>query len=196
MSREQKLFLRLWVMVFGLLLYSAYEKVSEVLPKEQVVDYHVMRVTYPLLDTLETEGQLAAVIGHEFGHLILGHTTSHTHKAEDEYHADMIGMFLAEKAGFNTCGMERLWTKMADNYMSLHTGSHPNPLIRAYYLKMPKCEGKEIKPQYLSRASAIYVFSKMAKVVEGKFRHNTHFDVDGRLNVINAYVYTVTKDKE
>jgi len=196
MNRVQRLYLRLWILVFGLLTFEAFHEINKVLPKEQVVDYHVMRVSIPLLNSITNRGQLAAVIGHEFGHLILGHTRGNTHEAKNEYHSDMIGMHLARKAGYDTCGIERFWYYMGAKSMSLHSGSHPNPFIRSYYLTMPECQGKAIKVEAITVADAREVFRRVAQGVEGKYKHNTLFSIDYDLQAINAYVYTVTKDKE
>lgn len=196
MTTVQKLYIRLWVLVFGLLVFEAFHEIDRVRPKEQVVDYHVMRVSIPLLNSITNKGQLAAVIGHEFGHLILGHTLKNNHKAENEYHSDMIGMHLARKAGYDTCGINSFWYYMGSQSMSLHSGSHPNAFIRSYYLTMPECRGKAIKVEYLTEADAREVFRRVARGVEGKYRHRTWFSIDEELDSINAYVYTVTKDKE
>jgi len=190
------LYARLWVLVVVLLSYNLYYVVEDIIPKEQVVDYHVMMVTAPMLDFVDNKDQLASIIGHELGHIILGHTIHNDHKPENEYHVDMIGMFLARKAGYSNCGMDKLWTRMADNYMSLHTGSHPNALIRAYYLKMPQCEGVPIYKEKVTHADAVEIFHNMVKGVEGNIRYNTLFNIDYRFDGLNAYVYTVTKEKK
>jgi hypothetical protein len=181
--------------VVGLLLFRLYPIVDDFIPKEQVVDYHSINVTLGMLDFIDNRDQLAVVIGHEIGHIILGHTMGNTHEPENEYKSDMIGMFLAHKAGYSLCGMDTLWRRMGENYMSLHTGSHPNAFIRSYYSEMPECKGKQIKKEFVSVADAYEVYTKMIKNVEGKIRYKSIFQISPMMNV-NAFVYTVTKDKK
>jgi len=195
MKRQHRLFLKLWVVVVVLLTYKLYPIVDEHIPREQVVDYHVMQVTAGMLEFVQNKDQLAVIIGHEFGHVILGHTMSDGHKAEDEYHADMVGMLLAHKAGYSLCGMDKFWRAMGENYMSLHTGSHPNVFIRSYYSEMPECIGKTVEVEKVTEADAYEVFNNMAKMVEGRLRYNTMFGIYPSFNY-NAFVYTVTKDKK
>lgn len=190
-----KIFMRLWVLVVGLLVYSLYPIVKHYIPKEQVVDYHSINVTIGMLSFIDNRDQLAVIIGHEIGHIILGHTVGDEHKPENEYHADMIGMFLARKAGYSLCGMDTLWRRMGENYLSLHTGSHPNAFIRSYYSEMPECKYQPIKREHVSIADAYIIFTKMIKNVEGRIRYNSIFSISP-MPSINAFVYTVTKDKK
>lgn len=193
--RVNKLFLRLWILTVVLLSYRLYPIVDEYIPKEQVVDHHVMRVTLGMISFVDNKDQLAAIIGHELGHVILGHTMGDKHKPEHEYHSDMVGMLLAHKAGYSLCGVDKLWRRLGEKYMSLHTGSHPNVFIRSYYSEMPECKGKPIKKELVTIADAYEIFNDMVKTVEGRIRYKTQFAIFPTMS-INAFIYTITKDKD
>jgi Zn-dependent protease with chaperone function len=193
--RVNKLFLRLWVLVVVLLSYRLYPIVEEYIPKEQVVKYHSLNVTIGMLSFVDNKDQLASVIGHELAHIILGHTIDGTPSPEREYHADLLGMMLAHKAGYSLCGVSDLWKRMGNEYLSLHSGSHPNVFIRAHYTKMPECTDHNIPMQAVTLSDAEEVFTNMLKHVEGRIKFKTMFVIFPRMD-INAFVYSVTEDKE
>ena len=189
-----KLYMYLWLLVVSLLLYRGTPLAIDLYPKEKIVDYHSINVTMGMVYFVDNKDQLAAVIGHEVAHIILGHTKENTHKPENEYQADMIGMFLAHKAGFSACGMDSLWRRVGERSLSLHSGTHPNAFIRSYYLEMPECKGLPVKKEAVSLWDAHVVFEKIIKNVEGKIRYKTLFNINLDMS-INAFVYSVLKDR-
>lgn len=192
--RINKLFYTLVLVVVSFLTIELYSEVDELLPKEMEIDHHEMYVTYPMLNFVDNKDQLAMIIGHEFGHIILGHTVADKHEAANEYHADMIGAFLAHKAGYSLCSMDHLWRRMGEKYLSLYTGTHPNVFIRSYYMEMPECVGLPIKREVVTIEDAYEIFGNIVQHVEGNIRYRIKFGVYWLTTAPNAFVFTKMRE--
>lgn len=192
--RINKLFYTLVFVVVSLLTIELYREVEELLPKEMEIDHHEMYITYPMLKFVNNRDQLAVIIGHEFGHIILGHTVDDKHEAAQEYHADMVGAFLAHKAGYSLCGMDHFWRRVGEEYLSLYTDTHPNVFIRSYYMEMSECKGLPIKQEVVTIDDAYEVFSNIAEHVEGSIKYRTHFGLYFLTLEPNAFVFTKMKE--
>ena len=87
--------------------------------------------------------QLAFVIGHELGHVVLKHlgwrypfcrATEKAHRM-CEKDADLYGKMLMAKAGYDKCEAAKIWKRMADLFGNLDGVSHPTYLQRYEYLR-------------------------------------------------------------
>jgi Zn-dependent protease with chaperone function len=78
-----------------------------------------------LVRAAETDDELAMVIGHELGHILLGHERS---KPRAEADADYFGAYVAALAGYDPGAGARLWAETARTKVSslMSYGSHPS----------------------------------------------------------------------
>ena len=195
-KRVDKLFLRLWVLVFGLLMYQALSPYKSLIPREKVFSHNVVAVTLPLLTQVNNKAQLAAIIGHEIAHIQLKHTTSNKHGMTMEYDSDLMSVFYMKKAGYNICEAKLFWESSAGEYLELNPKSHPNAQTRAYYMTFPECKNYKSKKQEVTLEDAREVFDKMNKFVAGIDRYRTEFRVILITDQVNAYAWTVMKEKQ
>jgi len=110
-----------------------------------------LAITKGFLKKLDNVDQLAFIIGHEMGHVLLGHTGSgdtytldkplHTQDSRlREANADIVGLFLMQRAGYNPCNVPGVWLLMYKSYgFRFLTTSHPSAVQRAVYLALPSC---------------------------------------------------------
>lgn len=195
MIRVHKLYLILWGVVFSLLLYKSYNKNLEFVSKEQVIDYHLVTVTMPLVREFKNKNDLAFILAHEIAHLQLGHTTSNGHKIEDEYTADLLTVYYMRKAGYSVCGISKFWGNFGNRYLELDTTSHPNPQTRAYYMKFKGCESYKPYNIGVTVYDVEVVFGDLIKYTQGKIRHNTRIQVQILTIQVHAYAQTILRDK-
>ena len=92
-----------------------------------------------MLDFLESDDELAVVLGHELAHLILSHTNVRTtHK--NEANADYLGVYLAARAGFEVSNALEYEDRMSRNnpYSTIDWGfySHPTSPHRSLQLRL------------------------------------------------------------
>lgn len=108
-------------------------------------NFNNVYITTGLLKKVKYKDEIAFVIGHELGHAMLGHTSNigwHDNR-RNEYIADLIGVYLMQKVGYNPCIVPGLWLRLRSEWgLDLFTTTHPSPLQRAVYLNFPSC-GKD-----------------------------------------------------
>lgn len=100
-------------------------------------------VTTGILHFVKDKDELAAVIGHEMGHFVLGHLRGEL--TDDsrihEENCDKFGIYLLMRAGYNPCEAKNLWVRMGHSFGDdILTDDHPSPSQRAYALDFPMCE--------------------------------------------------------
>lgn len=97
-----------------------------------------MTLTTGMMDFVESDEELALIIGHEMAHNTMGHirkilgnyilsglSTRHTRQFESE--ADYVGLYYAKRAGYDINNVEDFWRRLAlVNPKNLdHAKSHP-----------------------------------------------------------------------
>lgn len=85
--------------------------------------HNQVEISEGLLTLITNEDEMAFVLGHELGHLLLGHNGS---TKENEYQADRASFFLMKRYGFNTCrGAKNLF-----KLVNAESDDHPLPSKR------------------------------------------------------------------
>ncbi len=96
-------------------------------------------VSRPLIDLAQTDDQLAMVIAHEMGHLLLGHTDpaamslDEDSAREEELHADYVGVYLVARAGFQPRAAVELWPNLIAAQPQLLGGGKLHPGVGERY---------------------------------------------------------------
>ncbi len=100
-----------------------------------------------MLAEIKNDHEIAYILAHEISHVMLGHTRKDRVPEDSrfsEFHSDMMALVLMQKAGFDPCKASGLWARMAKRSGSqIVTSSHPDPVQRAHYTKLPQCEAKK-----------------------------------------------------
>ena len=93
-----------------------------------------VKITRGLMNFIENEDELAAVVAHEMGHLVAKHKGRQT--PEKEMEADRIGLELMAKAGYNPNAAVRFWTRYYERIGWWEVdGTHQEPHERIETLK-------------------------------------------------------------
>ncbi len=99
-------------------------------------------ITTGILRYVKDKNELAAIIGHEMGHFVLGHLRGEL-KDDSRIHeanCDKFGIYLLLRAGYDPCGAYDLWSRMGHTFGDdIGTVSHPSPSQRSYSLDLPIC---------------------------------------------------------
>lgn len=193
-KRIDRLFLRLWLIVIVLAVYQVHGQYKKFFP-EMVFSHHVIGVTYPMITSVTSKDQLAAVIAHEISHITLGHTVQNKHHITMEYNADLLSIYYLRKGGFGLCGAHELWEASKGNYTDLSPATHPNYMTRAYYMDMPECKDKPKTKEVLTIQDAADIYKRLSKFVAGNARYTTRFEIFYFTNSRNAYAGTRYKEK-
>lgn len=94
------------------------------------------------LKELKNVDELALVLGHEWSHILLGHTRYNGVYFESainsEMYADLLGQQIARLAGYDPGYGYDLWTHVAEKFGNIGGIDHPYCLDRAAYLNIPK----------------------------------------------------------
>lgn len=106
-----------------------------------------------MIDFVESDDELAVVIGHELGHHMLGHLAMYRYHKIPHYGykgspfltsqyreamADLLGIQLAQLAGYDACKGGDLWKRLVKKQGHSYHGSrtHPHKLARIYNFNM------------------------------------------------------------
>jgi len=117
--------------------------VSDPIPNAFAVNesgIHRIEITDGMLALVENNDQLAIILAHEYGHILMGHTTGDY----DEYipvfyqekYADYMSLSIAKQSGFDICEGAKVF-KVIHEKMDKSTdgtGDHPETLNRYKYL--------------------------------------------------------------
>jgi len=110
-----------------------------------------------LVRASETDDELAMVIGHELGHILLGHDRS---KPSFEADADYFGTYAAALAGCDPAAGAGIWARFARNKVGslVSYGSHPTAPSRTLALSRAveeiaakRAAGAKLEPEGLRR---------------------------------------------
>lgn len=101
-------------------------------------------ITTGMLKFTKTDSEIAFILGHELGHVLLGHTNGvePIFPTMNEINADKYGAYLAIRAGYNLCAGKVIWQRMTDTYGdsdSSTDGIHPSNSTREKSLDFPHC---------------------------------------------------------
>ena len=191
-----KCFIVVWAIVMVVGIQQLNTKAKNVWFPEIRFSHHVVGITSPMLKSLTSKGQLAAILAHEISHIQLGHTLKNNHHIKMEYNADIMSVYYLKKAGFGLCGSREYWENSKDSYLDISPTSHPNYLTRAYYMSMPECKqpNKRTAVQHNKRITVqdvVEVFNKLQRHVAGKARYTTILVIDKDTEIKNAYATTI-----
>jgi len=98
-----------------------------------------------MLNYVSTPDELASVLGHEIGHILLQHAVlnpggEYNLSVIHEGNADKFSIYLMLRAGYNVCDAQNLWKKMRHDNGDYETNSsHPNYSYRTWELQFPQC---------------------------------------------------------
>ncbi len=111
-------------------------------------------LTTGILETIHSKDELAEVIGHEIGHVLLGHVDagdvqelygldeSSTQRIK-EANADKFGVYLMLKSGYDVCQAKNWFKTLSETEgSSVLLNDHPSFAERTAELTFPQCEGK------------------------------------------------------
>ena len=94
----------------------------------------LVKITRGMVNFIEDEDELAAVVAHEMGHLMAKHKGAQT--PEKEMEADRIGLELMEKAGYDPNAAVKFWTRYYEHIGWWEgDGTHQEPHERIETLK-------------------------------------------------------------
>lgn len=100
-------------------------------------------ITTGMLKFIHSTDEIAGVIGHEIGHIILGHTIVEDgiDQRVKEANADKYGTYLMLKGGYDVCQERNIWVRFVQTYGNgILTQSHPSEIDRIDALTFPQCQ--------------------------------------------------------
>lgn len=120
----------------------------EVVDSEQVNAYATQKgfvIFKGMLAKLETDDELAMVLGHEMAHYLLGHVFGSEYPTTAEIRimemqADKYGAFLMQRAGYDICKGRELMAVLLKNYGDGMDWDHPDFAFRYNQLNV-NCYG-------------------------------------------------------
>jgi len=108
-----------------------------------------------LIREVKNDDELAAVIGHELGHIVLGHDKSAPNAEAD---ADYFGLYLAARAGYDPKAGAEIWRQLSRTrpWALQETDSHPSGPQRVLAaeraveeIAVKRAEGRPLRPEGL-----------------------------------------------
>lgn len=99
-------------------------------------------ITKGMLEFTKTTSEIAAILGHEIGHIMLGHVLvgGVLDQRLNEANSDKYGTYLMLRAGYDVCAGRAVWQRFVDTYGNgILTQDHPSEADRAESLKFPQC---------------------------------------------------------
>jgi hypothetical protein len=132
--------------------FKKYTGAPDIIPSLSIQDDSVVNayassneiiVTTGMLNFCKSKDELAAIIGHEMGHVIMNHVNGAraVDQRLDEANSDKFGIYLMLRANYNVCDARKIWLRLreeeGDNTI---TKSHPDYSFREWSLTFPQCE--------------------------------------------------------
>lgn len=105
-------------------------------------DGESVNITVGMLNFIKNNDELALVIGHEIGHVILGHLVvdDGIDQRLKEANSDKYSIYLMLRAGYNVCNADELWKRLVlIEGNDILTSSHPSGKDREDSLDFPGC---------------------------------------------------------
>jgi len=108
-----------------------------------------------LIREVKNDDELAAVVGHELGHVVLGHDKSAPNAEAD---ADYFGLYLAARAGYDPQAGAEIWRRFSRTkpWDLVESETHPSAPQRAFAaaraieeIKAKRAEGRALEPEGL-----------------------------------------------
>ena len=112
-------------------------------------------VTTGMMDFIESDEELAIIVGHELAHNTMGHirkivsnlilsglATRYTRPFESE--ADYVGMYFAKRAGYDIEDVEKFWRRLAVRHPKNVNRAKTHPIFPDRYLRL-EATRKEIE---------------------------------------------------
>lgn len=101
-----------------------------------------------MLHYLRTKDELAAVLSHEIGHIMMQHSVLNPDGTNDnmsmihEGNADKFGVYLMLRANYDPCQAKNLWERLRQDGGDYEINSdHPNYSYRIWQFEFPYCGG-------------------------------------------------------
>jgi beta-barrel assembly-enhancing protease len=90
-------------------------------------DGQYVQINSRMLDFVQSDDELAVVVGHELAHNIRRHKALRTPSKQAEYEADALGAWLVARAGYDVKAILPFWTRFEDrtNAGIFADGTHP-----------------------------------------------------------------------
>lgn len=109
-------------------------------------DGTTVTITKGMLKFLQTDDEIATILGHEIGHVMLGHILNWgdpvISPTINESNADRYGIYLTMRAGYDPCAAEAVWQRMIETYgheTESLDGVHPPLDMRKASMEFPIC---------------------------------------------------------
>jgi hypothetical protein len=99
-----------------------------------------------MLQYIKTKDELAAVLGHELGHIMMQHDILNPNNDKDlqavlEGNADKFAIYLMLRSGYDICQAKNLWERLrVDNGDYEINTEHPNFSYRIWQLQFAFCQ--------------------------------------------------------
>jgi beta-barrel assembly-enhancing protease len=90
-------------------------------------DGQYVQINSRMLDFVQSDDELAVIVGHELAHNIRRHKALKTKSKQAEYEADALGAWLVARAGYDVNAILKFWTRFEDrtNAGIFADGTHP-----------------------------------------------------------------------
>jgi beta-barrel assembly-enhancing protease len=122
-------------------------------------DGQYVQINARTLDFVQSDDELAVVIGHELAHNIRRHKTLKTTSKQAEYEADALGAWLVARAGYDVKAVLPFWTRFEDrtNAGIFADGTHPpkKKRLAAIAAVVADIDAKQVRGEPLDPPSSL-----------------------------------------
>jgi beta-barrel assembly-enhancing protease len=112
-------------------------------------DGYYVQINARMIEFVQSDDELAVVIGHELAHNILRHKALKTKSKQAEYEADALGARLVAQAGYDLKAVLPFWTRFEDrtNAGIFADGTHPPKKKRLAAIKAAVADLEASQPR-------------------------------------------------
>jgi beta-barrel assembly-enhancing protease len=112
-------------------------------------DGYYVQINARMIEFVQSDDELAVVIGHELAHNILRHKALKTKSKQAEYEADALGARLVAQAGYELKAVLPFWTRFEDrtNAGIFADGTHPPKKKRLAAIKAAVADLEASQPR-------------------------------------------------